>query len=81
MVGNIFQITYPNGFTQKKICIDHNEYLRVKNIEDEKEYYKQYKQLANMEWFTSESSFSYAYLNNGSFKCYSGEIIIKIEKI
>jgi hypothetical protein len=81
MINKRYLITYPNNMQQVKMCIDHNIYLSVKEIEDDNEYRKAYKSLCKEEWFTNKSAFAYAILNNGSFECYSGPKIIKIKEI
>jgi hypothetical protein len=81
MINKRYSIQYPNGVIQEKICIDDSLYLKVQSIEDPIEYKKQYKALANEEWFTNKSSFAYALLNKGYFNCYGGPKIIKIKEI
>ncbi len=81
MIGKRYKIEYPHGVIQEKVCIDHNNYLQVQEIEDPEKYKKAFKALANEEWFTDKSSFSYALLNNGYFICYGGPIDIKIKEI
>lgn len=81
-MNDLYQITYPNGVTQVKTMISHEEYLKVQEIEDPIEYSTAYKSLGNRyEWFTDKSSFSHALYNNGEFKCYSGIITIQIRKL
>lgn len=81
MIGKRYLIEYPNGVKQTKICIDHNRYLEVKSIQDDDEYRKAYKELSKEPYFTNESPFAYAILNNGYFKCYGEPKIIKISEI
>lgn len=81
MIGKRYRIEYPNGIKQEKVCIDHNLYLQVRDIEDSIEFKKQYNLLANEPWFTDKSSFAYAILNNGYFERYGDPITIKIEEI
>ena len=81
MIGKRYKIEYPNGVIQEKVCISHEKYKEVQEIEDPIEYKKAYKSLADEEWFTNKSSFSYAILNNGYFMCYGGPKIIKIKEI
>lgn len=71
----LYSIYYPIlNIHQYKLLIPHSDYINVKNIDDDKEYYRQYKLLGNgEEWFTENSPWFIA-ISSGRFVCNNVDI-------